>query len=191
MDMALWKKGIELCAACGMMWYFSVCNKTEQLDINIRQGIESYMEAFISMYMSEAVGGEQKIFIQSQDIDVDDFGYPVELTVYKNDNEEDIRYQVQLYGETGNSVTDYYLCADFIYVNQEKEYYSSQIQLENENDVLYRETNDWIILDDIVYVLRDDGEVQATDDYPFYSITEVNGWAEELEKAAARIDSID
>jgi len=131
-----------------------------------------------SSYMSEICGGDQKIFMQTKDIYVDDFGYPVELTVYRNDKGEDIRYQIQLYGETGRSVTDYYLCEHFIYVNEEKEYYSSQMLAENYDDVLYRKTTDWIILEDGIYLLQDNGEMKIEEDAPFYSIEEVKGWIE-------------
>lgn len=176
MDMLFWNRCVGIGTAFAMLCSLSACNDSNINDINIKQQIEAYMEEFKSMYMSKVCGMDQKIFIKSQDIYVDNLGYPIELTVYKNDKGEDVRYQVQLYGETGNSVTDYYLCNGFIYVNQEKEYYSSQILVENYNDVLYRETNDWIIFEDKVYILQDDGEMQTVDEYPFYSIEEVNEW---------------
>lgn len=156
--------------------------ESQKAEIDVKQEIETYMEDFVSSYMSEICGGDQKILMQTKDIYVDDFGYPVELTVYRNDKEEDIRYQIQLYGETGRSVTDYYLCEHFIYVNEEKEYYSSQILTENYNDVLYRKTTDWIILEDEIYLLLDSGEMKIEDDAPFYSIEEVKGWTEESEE---------
>lgn len=146
------------------------------------QEIKAYMEEFVNSYMSEVCGGDQKIFMQTKDIYVDDFGYPVELTVYRNDKGEDIRYQIQLYGETGRSVTDYYLCEHFIYVNEEKEYYSSQMLAENYDDVLYRKTTDWIILEDGIYLLQDNGEMKIEEDAPFYSIEEVKGWTKESEE---------
>ncbi len=156
--------------------------ESQKIDIDIKQEIETYMDEFARMYVSEICGGDQKVFMQTKEVYADDFGEPIELTVYKNEKEEDIRYKVQLYGETGSSVTDYYLCEDFIYVNQEKNYYSSQILTPNYDDVLYRETKDWIILDDTVYELLDDGEMVAVEDYSFYGIEEVKGWAESVEK---------
>ena len=162
--------------------------ESQKTEIDVQQGIETYMEEFVGMYMSEICGGDQKVFMQSKEVYADDFGGPIELTVYKNDQGEDIRYQVQLYGETGSSVTDYYLCEDFIYVNQEKNYYSSRILALNYDDVLYRETTDWIILDDTVYEFLDNGEMEADEEYSFYPIKEVMGWAEETDEPLAEVD---
>lgn len=156
--------------------------ESQKTEIDVTQGIETYMEEFVGMYMSEICGGDKKVFMQSKEVYADDSGEPIELTVYKNDQGEDIRYQVQLYGETGSSVTDYYLCEDFIYVNQEKIYYSSRILALNYDDVLYRETTDWVILDDTVYELLDNGEMEADEDYSFYSIKDVTWWAEETDE---------
>lgn len=162
--------------------------ESQKTEIDVTQGIEAYMEEFVGMYMSEICGGDQKVFMQSKEVYADDFGGPIELTVYKNDQGEDIRYQVQLYGETGSNVTDYYLCEDFIYVNQEKIYYSSRILALNYDDVLYRETTDWVILDDTVYELFDNGEMEADEDYSFYSIKDVTGWAEEADEPLEEVD---
>ncbi len=147
--------------------------------VNVRQEIETYMEEFASMYTSEACGGKQKIFVQSKDVYADDFESPIKLTVYKNEKEEDIRYQIQIYGETKRCVTDYYLCENCIYINQETEYYSSQILEENFHDVLYRQTKDWVILGEEVYLLEDSGERKPDADYTFFSIDEVNDWVRE------------
>ncbi len=92
----------------------------------------------------------------------------VELTAYTNDKEEDVRYKVEIYGETGKSITDYYLCENFIYVNQEREYYSSQILMKNYDDILYRRTSDWIIIEDKVYILLDNGEMKEDTEYSFF-----------------------
>lgn len=117
--------------------------ESQKAEIDVKQEIEAYMEEFVSSYMSEICGGDQKIFMQTKDI----------------------------------------------YVNEEKEYYSSQILAETYDDVLYRETTDWIILEDEIYLLQDNGEMKIEEDAPFYSIEEVKGWTEELEesKEAAEI----
>ena len=161
---------------CGLAYNLPLNNHLEKVDIGIKQEIESYMKEFVSMYMSETCGGKQRIFIKSKDIYTSDFGFPIELTVYTNEKEENIRYKVQAYGETGNSITNYYLCENFIYVNQQQEYYSSQILMENYNDILYCQTSDWIILDDNVYLLKDNEEMKIDTEYSFFSIEEVNAW---------------
>ncbi|MBD5449175.1 MAG: hypothetical protein HDR28_03250 [Lachnospiraceae bacterium] len=99
---------------------------------------------------------------------------PIELTVYTNDKEENVRYKIEIYGETGKSITDYYLCENFIYVNQEREYYSSQILMKNYDDILYRRTSDWIITEDKVYILQDNGKMKEDAEYSFFPIEEVN-----------------
>lgn len=111
--------------------------ESQKAEIDVKQEIEAYMEEFVSSYMSEICGGDQKIFMQTKDI----------------------------------------------YVNEEKEYYSSQILAETYDDVLYRETTDWIILEDGIYLLQDNGEMKIEEDAPFYSIEEVKGWTEELEES--------
>ena len=104
------------------------------------------------------------------------------MTVYTNEEGQDIRYTLQIYGETGNSVTDYYVCENFVYVNHEREYYSGQVLMENYNyiNVLYRHTSDWMILGDKVYKIQDNEEMQEELQYPFFSMKEVRGWAEEI-----------
>lgn len=176
MGMLFWNKCIKLCLVCDMICCLSGCGETEKADISVEQEIEAYMEEFVSMYMSEICGGEQRIYIQSKDVYADNMSSPVELIVYQNDREEDIRYTIQIYGETGNAVTDYYLCENFIYVNQTKEYYSSHILTGGYDDVLYRQTDDWIILGDEVYMLKDNGEMERDMDPPFFSIKEVKDW---------------
>lgn len=184
MDMLFYKIFIEVCIVCSTISSFSIYNGKETLDAGKKQEIETYMNEFVSMFMSEAIIGERRIFVKSGDVDTGDFDYPIELTVYTNEEGQDIRYTVYIYGETGNSITDYYVCEDFIYVNQERQYYSGQVLIENYNymDVLYRHTSDWIILGDKVYLLQDDGELLYDTQYPFFTVEEVSGWAEEIVK---------
>lgn len=171
-----------ICSAiCSMACSPPLHSSLEKIDANKKQEIETYMQEFISMYMSEACDEKQKIYMKSQDIYTDNFDSPVELTVYTNDRGEDVRYRVEIYGETGKSVTDYYLCENFIYVNREREYYSSPVLRKGYDDILYRQTDDWIIMEDDIYILQDNGDMKADTELPFFSIEEVNEWAKELE----------
>lgn len=63
--------------------------------MNCKEEIERYMKEFICMYTTEACGGKQRVFIKSKDIYTDDFGSPVELTIYTNEKEEKIRYDIK------------------------------------------------------------------------------------------------
>lgn len=186
MGMLFYNKYIKFCIVCsmicGMAYNLPLYSPLEKVDTSSKQEIESYMKAFVSMYMSEVCSGKKRIFIKSKDIYASDFDVPVELIVYTNEKEENIRYKVHIYGETGNSITNYYLCENFIYVNQQQEYYSSQILMENYNDILYSQTNDWIILKDKVYKLKDNGELKVDTEYPFFSIEKVNDWVKGLEE---------
>lgn len=183
MDKLLYKIVIEICMACSIIASSSLYKGEQRLDADKKQEIEAYMDDFVSMCMSEASAGEQRIFVKTGDIDTGDFDSPVALTVYTNEEGQDIRYTLQIYGETGNSVTDYYVCENFVYVNHEREYYSGQVLMENYNDinVLYRHTSDWMILGDKVYKIQDNEEMQEELQYPFFSMKEVRGWAEEIE----------
>ena len=98
MGMLFWNRCVGTVVSCSVLCNLFACNKMELKDIDTKQQIENYMEEFRNMYMSEICGLEQKIFIDVQDIYVDNLGYPLELTVYENDKEEVIRYKVQLYG---------------------------------------------------------------------------------------------
>ena len=76
-----------------------------------------------------------------------------------------------------------YIYCIFIYVNQERVYYSSQILMKNYDDILYRRTSDWIIIEDKVYILQDNGEMKEDVEYSFFPIEEVTDWVKELEEA--------
>ena len=102
--------------------------------------------------------------------------------MYTNDKGVDGRYKVEIYGEAGKSITDYYLCENFIYVNQEREYYNSQILMKNYDDILYRRTSDWIITEDKVYILQGNGEKKEDSEYSFLPIEDVNDWVKALEE---------
>lgn len=186
MDMLLYKciKFCMICSlTCNVACSLPIYSSSEKPDITQTQEIEIYMKDFMSLYMSEACGGKQRLFMKSKDIYTTDFDSPIELTVYTNDKEENVRYKVEIYGETGKSITDYYLCENFIYVNQEREYYSSQILMNNYDDILYRRTSDWLIIEDKVYILQDNGEMKEDAEYSFFPIEEVNDWVKELEEA--------
>lgn len=117
--------------------------------------------------------------MKSKDVYAEEQGEPIELTVYTNDQGEDIRYKVQVYAETGKSEINYYLCENLIYVNQKKDYYSSWVLTANYDDVLYSQTDDWIILEDKVYTLKDNEEMEIAAEYPFFPIEEVYDWVKE------------
>lgn len=42
--------------------------ESQKTEIDVKQEIETYMEEFVNMYMSEVCGGDQKIFMQTKDI---------------------------------------------------------------------------------------------------------------------------
>ncbi|MDE6747822.1 MAG: hypothetical protein K2K21_01975 [Lachnospiraceae bacterium] len=50
------------------------------------------------------------------------------------------------------------------------------------NNILYRQTSDWIIIEDKVYILQDNGEMKEDAEYSFFPIEEVNDWVKELEE---------
>lgn len=177
--MLFWNKCIRVCLffciSCGLLGF----TKIEKVGADEKQEIEAYMKEFINMYTSEACDGKQRIFMKSKDVYAEEQGEPIELTVYTNDQGENIRYKVQVYAETGKSEINYYLCENLIYVNQKKDYYSSWVLTANYDDVLYSQTDDWIILEDKVYTLKDNDEMEIAAEYPFFPIEEVYDWVQE------------
>ena len=138
----------------------------DELDIDIEQEISEYMERFIELYTSNALDDtESQMNIEEFEIDYNgNNGEPVTLIKYTDSRGEILRYQLHFYGETMHCSIDYYLCRDFILVSIERNYYSSWILTAGYSDVLYSSIENWIIFDDKVYILHDDGELEEIEE---------------------------
>ena len=128
---------------------------------DIEQEIEEYRMHFIELYTSNAMEDtEDRINIEETEIDYGDNGEPATLIKYTDSSGEKLRYQLQFYGETGRSSIDYYLCKDFVLISRKNDYYSSWVLTAGYSDVLYSTVENWIVIDENVYVLHSDGELE-------------------------------
>ncbi|MDE5597527.1 MAG: hypothetical protein K2J04_06805, partial [Lachnospiraceae bacterium] len=128
---------------------------------DIEQEIEEYRMHFIELYTSNAMEEtEDRINIEETEIDYGDNGEPATLIKYTDSSGEKLRYQLQFYGETGRSSIDYYLCEDFILISRKNDYYSSWVLTAGYSDVLYSTIENWIVIDENIYILHSDGELE-------------------------------
>ncbi len=128
---------------------------------DIEQEIEEYRMHFIELYTSNAMEEtEDRINIEEMEIDYGDNGEPATLIKYTDLSGEKLRYQLQFYGETGRSSIDYYLCKDFVLISRKYDYYSSWVLTADYSDVLYSTIENWIVMDENVYFLHSDGELE-------------------------------
>ena len=128
---------------------------------DIEQEIEEYRMHFIELYTSNAMEEtEDRINIEEMEIDYGDNGEPATLIKYTDSSGEKLRYQLQFYGETGRCSIDYYLCKDFVFISRKTDYYSSWVLTVDYSDVLYSTIENWIVIDENVYILHSDGELE-------------------------------
>ena len=128
---------------------------------DIEQEIDEYRMHFIELYTSNAMEEtEDRISIEEKEIDYGDNGEPATLIKYTDLSGAKLRYQLQFYGETGRSCIDYYLCKDFVLITRKNDYYSSWVLTAGYSDVLYSTIENWIVIDENVYVLHGDGELE-------------------------------
>ena len=128
---------------------------------DIEQEIEEYRMHFIELYTSNAMEEtEDRINIEEMEIDYGDNGEPATLIKYTDSSGEKLRYQLQFYGETGRCSIDYYLCKDFVFISRKTDYYSSWVLTVDYSDVLYSTVENWIVIDENVYILHSDGELE-------------------------------
>lgn len=138
----------------------------DEPSIDIEQEISEYRERFIELYTSNALDDtEYQMNIEEFEIDYDgNNGEPTTLIKYTDSYGEVLRYQLHFYGETMHCSIDYYLCEDFVLVSKECNYYSSWVLTAGYSDVLYSSIENWIIFEDTVYILHDDGELEEIEE---------------------------
>lgn len=132
---------------------------TAQKEIFLEK-IEEYKGHFIGLYTTDASEGEEAaIKIEEREISADSSEGAV-LFVYTDAEGKELRYRLHIYGETGNAVLNYYLCDGFVWVSKQTDYYSSYILTAGFTDVLCSSVENWILTDDVAYILHDDGEIE-------------------------------
>ncbi len=69
-----------------------------------------------------------------------------------------------MYGETMDTITNYYLCNGFALVSKQSDYYSNRLASTDGVDILCSKIENWVIYDNTIYMLHDDGELESIDD---------------------------
>ena len=135
--------------------------------LDILREIEEYRSEFIESYTSNALSDEfpdvePEMIIKEHDFPSDN-SEGASITVYSRLSGKHLRYELHYYGETGNSVINYYLCKNFVWVSRQNNYYSSQTLSAEYLDVLYSTMENWIITDEAAYIMHDNEELEEID----------------------------
>ena len=152
------------------------CDKTADTDregLNIdtvREDVQEYNSNLVNKYISGQVKVIDKSLVESQGIDG-------EIKQYENVEDHSIlRYTVAMFGETGRSISEYYVIKDYIYVTVLEEYYIAPIY-EKGPDVLYRTFKEGVIYKDMIYQLEKGDLIQSNRKdmrLPYTSLTELS-----------------
>ena len=131
--------------------------------LDILREIEEYKSRFIELYTSNASEDtESEMIIAEHDFPSDNDG-GASLTVYSRLSGKHLRYELNYYGEAGNSVINYYLCNNFVWLSRQNNYYSSLTLSVEYSDVLYSTIENWIITDNAAYIMHDNGGLEEID----------------------------
>ena len=150
---------------------------------DIQQEIDDYMMHFINLYSTNAMNNSDSLMrIEEFETELGNDGSTATLVKYLDNENRCLRYRVELYGETMNTVINYYLCEKFVLISKQKNYYSSQILQAGWDDILYSDTQRWILWNDRIYTFSDNGEGDV-------QLKEID--KEQLEKEIPMIDEIE
>ena len=89
-------------------------SRGKMADKVLRRTIDEYMISFIGLYTANTLEGEIGIEIEDVEIYMDS-GYAF-LTLYSDKQGKCLRYKIAMYGETMDTITNYYLCNGFVLV---------------------------------------------------------------------------
>lgn len=128
------------------------------------QKIEEYRKHFIGLYTEDAWNGtsrsmnieEKEIFPGSSE--------GAALTAYIDAAGNCLRYELRAYSEMGNTVINYYLCDGFTLVSRQTNHYSSWVLSAGYSDILYSDIENWIITDEMICILHDNGELEEIEE---------------------------
>ena len=153
-------------------WVFmTACGRNDsKLNIDTEEifsEIDEYMNSFIGLYTGNAFDDVSAgIAIEEKEILYDNNNAVLVKYIDSSVNKP-LRYTVQLYGETMNVIINYYLCENFTLVSRQCNYYSSWMLTVGGSDVLYSTIENWIIVDETIYVLHDNGELEELEGETF------------------------
>lgn len=164
-----WSRGLKkfilffLCGIC--IWITIACayenDHTPDIGTNeISQEIDEYVMKFMELYSSNALEDtKSKIIIEEEEFPSDNENGAL-FTKYSDLSGKNLRYKIIYYGETGNTIINYYLCENFVWISRQINHYSSWILTEGYSDILYSEIDNWIIMGETAYVMYDNGDLE-------------------------------
>lgn len=132
---------------------------TDLEGLDISQELADYREHFIELYSTSALNASNpQIKIETYETVLQDSGIIAAVTKYSDIENHCLRYRVDLYGETMNTVINYYFCDNFIWVSKQSNYYSSWALMAGWDDILFSELTEWIVCEDKMYLLLENGQ---------------------------------
>lgn len=161
----LWKYGFLLCGICIALSACAGAGSTGAKigGVDVSQEIDEYLNDFVGLYTSNVIEEtEPAVIIEERDYPADSDNGAL-LVEYTDRSGRLLRYELCFYGETGNTVINYYFCEHFIWVHRQKNHYSSAVLDADYPDILYSEDENWILMDEDVYLLHDDKTLEKTD----------------------------
>lgn len=137
----------------------------QMFPVDIEKEIEAYQSKYIALYTSDAQGDSMAfIRTEKEEVMLDDSGNIADVKKYYDaSTDECFRYEVSLYGETMNTVINYYFCDHFIWVSRLQNHYGSWILSEQQN-VFWSEVDNWVIEGGVTYRMYDNYELEEIED---------------------------
>lgn len=132
---------------------------------NISREIENYIQSFIQLYTSAALGDEDveaAMVVGEKTFSAND-GHEAIVVKYSDASGNPLRYELHYYGETGDRTVNYYLCEGFCWVSDQTNYYSSWVFDPEYQNVLYSEVENWILMDETAYIMYASKELEEVD----------------------------
>lgn len=135
-------------------------DRNAETDIkNITSEIEEYIQRFVSLYTSNALEDTQDQMIIEERGFFADNESKVNIIKYSDLSGNCLRYELHYYGETGNRTVNYYLCENFYWISDQKNYYSSWHLNPEYLNILYSEVDNWIVINEKTYHMHDLGDM--------------------------------
>lgn len=133
--------------------------------VDVSQEIDEYLSDFVECYTSDVVEeAEPSMIIQTRDISVD--GREGLLVEYTDRSGRLWRYELSFYGNTENTIINYYFCDHFVWIHRQHNHYSSTVLSADYPDVLYTEDESWILMGEEVYLFRDGSRLERMEELP-------------------------
>lgn len=149
--------------------------------IGVEEELSEYRNKFIEMYTQNIYDETNGIMkIDEREIEFGDGdGIATLIQYFDAVSNECIRCRIDMYGETMNTVINYYFCDKHTFVSVQKNYYSSWLLTAGEQDILFSEVKNWVIDNEEIYIIHDNNVFEAVEksqiDFPLLDELEKSG----------------